>query len=93
MDHTADAGYIYGNRQGCLKGTRKDILWELEHWLIGEQDRRIFWLNGLAGTGKSTIAQTFAEMNFTDGKLGVSFFYSQDRPRAKTGPLHRDQSC
>jgi len=38
----------------------------------------VFWLNGLAGTGKSTIAQTFAEISFADGKLGASFFCSRD---------------
>jgi len=38
----------------------------------------VFWLNGLAGTGKSTIAQTFAETSFADGKLGASFFCSRD---------------
>ena len=38
----------------------------------------MFWLNGLAGTGKSTIAQTVAETAFADGKLGASFFCSRD---------------
>ena len=38
----------------------------------------MFWLNGLAGTGKSTIAQTFAKTSFADGKLGASFFCSRD---------------
>jgi len=38
----------------------------------------VFWLNGLAGTGKSTIAQTFAEISFADGRLGASFFCSRD---------------
>ena len=38
----------------------------------------MFWLNGLAGTGKSTIAQTFAEISFADGDLGASFFCSRD---------------
>ena len=78
MYHTADAGYSCGNRQGCLKGTRKDVLWEIEHWLMDERERRVFWLNGLAGTGKSTIAQTFAETAFADGNLGASFFCSRD---------------
>ena len=45
---------------------------------MGEQDQRVFWLNGLAGTGKSTIAQTVAEMASVDGKLGASFFCSRD---------------
>ena len=78
MHHATDAGYLCGDRQGCLRGTRRDILWQIECWLMEEQDQRVFWLNGLAGTGKSTIAQTFAEMSFADGKLGASFFCSRD---------------
>ena len=78
MYHAADAGYLCGDRQGCMKGTRKEILFQLEDWLKDEQDKQVFWLNGLAGTGKSTIAQTFAEISFADGILGASFFCSRD---------------
>ena len=78
MRHATDASYLCGNREGCLKGTRKEVLWEIECWLKSEQSQRVFWLNGLAGTGKSTIAQTFAEMSFADEKLGASFFCSRD---------------
>ena len=35
-------------------------------------------MNGLAGTGKSTIAKTVAERLFADGLLGASFFCSRD---------------
>ena len=55
-----------------------DVLWEIERWLTGEQEQNVFWLNGLAGTGKSTIAQTVAETAFADGKIGASFFCSRD---------------
>jgi len=51
---------------------------QLELWLEDEQDHCAFWLNSLAGTGKSTIAQTFAEISFVNGKLGASFFCSRD---------------
>ena len=78
MQHTTGAGYLCGNRQRCLKGTRKEVLLQIEQWLMDEGDHRIFWPNGLAGTGKSTIAQTFAEISFADGKLGASFFCSRD---------------
>ena len=61
-----------------MKGTRKDVLFQLEDWLKDRQDKQVFWLSGLAGTGKSAIAQTFAEMSFADGKLGASFFCSRD---------------
>ena len=78
MPHAAGAEYRYGTRQGCLRGTRKDILSEIDHWLTDKKDRRIFWLNGPTGTGKSAITQTFAETSFADGKLGASFFCSRD---------------
>ena len=77
MRHVNDAGHLCGDRQGCMKGTRRDVISQLENWLNDEQDKRVFWLNGLAGTGKSSIAQTFAEMNFADGRLGASFFCSR----------------
>ena len=35
-------------------------------------------MNGLAGTGKSTIAKTVAKRLFADGRLGASFFCSRD---------------
>ena len=78
MQHTAGAGFLAGDRRGCLKGTRRDVLLQIEEWLTDENDKRVFWLNGLAGTGKSTIAQTLAEISFADGKLGASFFCSRD---------------
>ena len=78
MHHVTGAGYLSGNREGCLRGTRKEVLWQIECWLADKTDQRVFWLNGLAGTGKSTIAQTFAETSFADGKLGASFFCSRD---------------
>jgi hypothetical protein len=78
MHQAEDAGYQCGDREGCLKGTRKDILQDIERWSMNKQGQCVFWLNGLAGTGKSTIAQTFAEMSFADGRLGASFFCSRD---------------
>ena len=38
----------------------------------------MYWLNGLAGTGKSTITQSFSEMAAKEGILGASFFCSRD---------------
>ena len=47
-------------------------------WAKGPPDKHVLWLNGLAGTGKSTIAQTFSEMIAKAGILGASFFCSRD---------------
>ena len=78
MYRIADAGYRCGNRQGCLRGTRISALSEIEQWSVGGQEQCVFWLSGLAGTGKTTIAQTFAETSFADGRLEASFFCSRD---------------
>lgn len=75
--HVEDADYLHGNRQGCMKGTRKDVLVDIEQWLR-DGGKPIFWLNGRTGTGKSAIAKSFANMCFADGKLGASFFCSRD---------------
>jgi len=72
------AGYQHGDRQGCLTGTREAILDGIESWSKDFDESPVYWLNGLAGTGKSTIAQTTAERLFADGRLGASFFCSRD---------------
>ena len=71
------AGYQHGNRTGCLKGTRNSLLEEIEHWTEDLDAPPVFWLNGLAGTGKSAIAQTVSERMFANGHLGASFFCSR----------------
>ena len=72
------AEYRHGERKGCLKGTRGAVLDEIEIWTRDFDKPSVYWLNGLAGTGKSTIAQTIAERVFASGQLGASFFCSRD---------------
>jgi len=62
------------------------VLNEIEHWAEDFNQPPVFWLNGLAGTGKSTIAQTISERMFANGCLGASFFCSrgfEDRSNLK----------
>jgi len=54
------------------------VLDEIEFWARDFGKLPVYWLNGLAGTGKTTIAQTIAERMFADGRLGASFFCSRD---------------
>ena len=72
------AEYRHGGRKGCLKGTRGAVLSSIELWARDFDKLPIYWLNGLAGTGKSTIAKTIAERLFADDLLGASFFCSRD---------------
>ena len=57
-------------------GTRRAVLDEIELWMGDFDKPSAYWLNGLAGTGKTTIAQTIAER--LGGRLGASFFCSRD---------------
>ena len=54
------------------------MLADIESWAKDFTLSPVFWLNGLAGTGKSTIAQTIAERIFAEERLGASFFCSRD---------------
>jgi hypothetical protein len=61
----------------CLPGTRTDLLHDIYKWVDDETSQSIFWLSGMAGTGKSTIAQTMAASYDAKGALGASFFFSR----------------
>ncbi|KAF9789722.1 hypothetical protein BJ322DRAFT_1178577 [Thelephora terrestris] len=78
LPYAQRAEYRHGDRDHCLEGTHSTILDDIESWTREPQGRPVYWLNGLAGTGKTTIAQTVAERFFADGKLGASFFCSRD---------------
>src|SRR5882762_6875492 len=72
------AKYSSGERQKCLRGTRVKVLIEIEDWVYDHRMRMVYWLNGLAGTGKTTTTQSLAERMFAAGLLGASFFCSRD---------------
>jgi hypothetical protein len=61
----------------CLPNTRVEVLERIRAWADGDDTRHIFWLRGLAGTGKSTIARTVAQENYIRKRLGASFFFSR----------------
>jgi hypothetical protein len=67
------------NRSGrvakCMRGTRQDILAQIEQWIDRDSDRPICWLSGPAGSGKSAIAQTVAEICAAGNRLAASFFF------------------
>ena len=72
------AEYQYCDNPGCLKGTRGYILDETERWARNFEKPPVYWLNGLAGAGKTAIARTVAERMFASKRLGASFFCSRD---------------
>jgi hypothetical protein len=71
----------------CHSETRVQLLQDIEDWSEDSQDQPIFWLKGLAGTGKSTVARTIASRFHAKQRLGACFFFARghgDRGHAKT---------
>ncbi|THC87201.1 hypothetical protein EYZ11_013354 [Aspergillus tanneri] len=70
----------------CLQGTRTELLQKIMEWSISQSQKNIFWLKGMAGTGKSTISRTVARILKDTNYLGASFFFKRgegDRGNAK----------
>ncbi|KAG8740699.1 hypothetical protein FRC11_000129, partial [Ceratobasidium sp. 423] len=64
------------NRRGCTEGTRIGVLDGLDEW-VDAVPSPIYWMNGMAGTGKTTIASTFCERVERRKLLAASFFCSR----------------
>ena len=61
----------------CLPDTRVQLLHDIRKWVDGIEGKGIFWLNGMAGTGKSTVSRTVARSFHDRGQLGASFFFKR----------------
>mgnify|MGYP001940473651 CR=1 FL=1 len=77
LDPAMDSNARYPPRL-CHPRTRTKIRDRLSNWLVNPQrEWNMIWFHGPAGTGKSAIAQTFAELCAENARLGASFFYSR----------------
>ncbi|KAH6881522.1 hypothetical protein BKA58DRAFT_371720 [Alternaria rosae] len=59
LPHAVEAplnAYVRQPEPFCLPGTRISLLEEIYSWANAQDEHCLYWLNGLAGTGKSTIA-------------------------------------
>ncbi|KAG1901401.1 uncharacterized protein F5891DRAFT_254157 [Suillus fuscotomentosus] len=65
----------------CLPGTRMEILSQITDWINGSGDaaKRVLWLSGPAGKGKSAIAHTVANWFKESGGLGSCFCFDRRR--------------
>ncbi|KAL0942293.1 Vegetative incompatibility protein HET-E-1-like protein 7 [Colletotrichum truncatum] len=61
----------------CLPATRVELLERIHEWVEDSHAKPVFWLNGMAGTGKSTISRTIARSLAEKAQLGASFFFKR----------------
>ena len=69
--------HIEEHNSKCLPDTRVELQRRIKEWAKEVSGKPIFWLNGMAGTGKSTIARTVARSFADEGHLGASFFFKK----------------
>ena len=75
----------FNSKKICLPDTQMAILDKVSQWLASDsisagdgQRQTIFVLHGMAGTGKSSIANTIAMRLSAMERLGASFCFSRD---------------
>jgi hypothetical protein len=75
-----DAKFDAANKENvasCLPGTRVQVLEEIQGWIDGDNPKKLYLLNRMAGTGKSTITLTLARFykDFTKKQCTVPPHY------------------
>ncbi|KAF7982537.1 hypothetical protein HWV62_28166 [Athelia sp. TMB] len=71
-------GASWDPKFSCLPGTRKSVLSFVKMWSRSFSSQNVFWVKGVAGSGKTAISHTVAEMLHRVGLLASSFFFNRD---------------
>ncbi|CAE7061018.1 unnamed protein product [Rhizoctonia solani] len=71
------------SRRGCTKHTRTKILDDSTAWSEDPNLAKVYWMNGMAGTGKTTIAYTLCERLEAGKQLAASFFCTRASPECR----------
>ncbi|KAG8707514.1 hypothetical protein FRC11_007367, partial [Ceratobasidium sp. 423] len=61
----------------CARNTRVGVLREMRAWIDQAEPMSVFWLTGMAGTGKTTICYTLCRQLVSENRLAASFFCSR----------------
>jgi hypothetical protein len=91
LEPALNAHYPSDKEYMCLEGTRTGLLQKVSEWLHDATTPsssattallpRVFWLHGMAGSGKSSVAHTVAKLVDEDKDLDLScFFCKRDDP-------------
>ncbi|CAE6437631.1 unnamed protein product [Rhizoctonia solani] len=71
------------NRRKCTPHTREQAISDLLSWKDDNSGSNLCWLNGMAGTGKTTIANTLCAILDEFHQLGASFFCTRSFPECR----------
>ncbi|KAL5633002.1 hypothetical protein ACGC1H_003480 [Rhizoctonia solani] len=71
------------NRRICTENTRTKILQGSLKWSEDPNGAKMYWMNGMAGTGKTTIATTLSATLEARKQLAASFFCTRTSPECR----------
>ncbi|CAE6378817.1 unnamed protein product [Rhizoctonia solani] len=71
------------SRRSCTENTRTEILSNLMKWSEDRSTASIYWMNGMAGTGKTTIAYSACVALEASKQLAGSFFCVRASPECR----------
>lgn len=87
LDRLKPVEASYDPKRGCMPETRKTILDQITEWAIrplaeGESPytNNVYWLYGMPGLGKTTVANSLCARLHAHKQLGGSFFCRRDDP-------------
>ena len=68
------------HRTPCLENTRCNVIDDVFKWISDDSSKakKVLWVYGLAGTGKSTLSTTIAQTMRRRHRLGAFFFFNRD---------------
>ncbi|CAE6539658.1 unnamed protein product, partial [Rhizoctonia solani] len=78
---SAEANIVH--RRECVAHTREQVLRDLNIWKDNQDGEKVCWINGMAGTGKTTIANTLCSTLHQSHELGASFFCTRSIPACR----------
>ncbi|CAE6430310.1 unnamed protein product, partial [Rhizoctonia solani] len=73
-------------RGPCTEGTRTNVLIPMHEWASSLNSGGVYWMNGMAGTGKTTIAYSLCQqLDAPENRLlCASFFCSRSLPECRS---------
>ncbi|KAF7973900.1 hypothetical protein HWV62_14044 [Athelia sp. TMB] len=71
-------GVSWDPRLVCLLGTRRTIMALVQEWSCSDDPQNVFWLEGVAGSGKTAIAHAVAQVLHRLGILASTFFFNRN---------------
>ncbi|KAF7377346.1 hypothetical protein MSAN_00155600 [Mycena sanguinolenta] len=70
------------NKTVCAENTRVEIQNQIMRWLSNPTKKQIFWITGIAGSGKSTLSATLVDNLCKEGTpVAAQFFISRNVPQ------------